>query len=488
MKNLIDILNEVGNHEALGPVDRTISSLAIDSRKVKPEGVYIALRGTVTDGHNFIPQAIQNGATVIVCEDIPKDQAEGVTYIKVKNTRPLPGLMASAFYNYPSQRLQVVGITGTNGKTTCTTLLFDLFTELGHTCGLLSTVRYRIGNLSYDASHTTPDPISLQELLHQMVEAKCQYAFMEVSSHSIDQERISGIEFAGAVFTNISRDHLDYHATFDEYISVKKRLFDELPSDAFALTNKDDKRGPVMLQNTQANKHSYSVNGTGEYNAKLLDDSFQGLHLQINGADVHTRLIGRFNAYNFMAVYGVADLLGLESSEFLPVLSSLSAADGRFDYIVSPEQKIVGIVDYAHTPDALQNVLTTIEDVKAPKSEIYSVVGCGGDRDKGKRPMMAQIAVRHSDKTIFTSDNPRSEDPNAIIDDMLQGLKQEERSKVFVQPDRREAIRMAAAIAQPHDVILVAGKGHEKYQEINGVKHDFDDKQILAQTFKDLKL
>ncbi len=486
MKNLIDILQPIGNHEAYGPVDRTVSGLTIDSRKVQLDSVYIAMRGTVTDGHSFITQAIESGATVVVCEQAPEKLNPNVTYIKVKSTRPVPGLMASAFYNYPSRSLKAVGITGTNGKTTCSTLLFDLFSKLGYTSGLISTVAYRIGHLSYDSTHTTPDPIRLQSLLYEMVQNDCEYVFMEVSSHAIDQERISGLEFAGAVFTNISRDHLDYHHTFDEYITAKKKLFDDLAPTAFALTNKDDKRGPVMLQNAAASKHTYSVNGTGEFNAKLLTDTLEGLHLHIDGADVHTRLIGKFNAYNFMAAYGVSVLLGLDKMDFLPVLSSLQAAEGRFDYIISPD-KVVGIVDYAHTPDALENVLSTINEVKSKDSAVITVVGCGGDRDTGKRPQMAKIAVEFSDKVILTSDNPRSEDPDAIIQDMLVGIEESDRLQVYVQTDRREAIRMAVAMAQPSDVVLIAGKGHEKYQEIKGVKHHFDDKEILTNTFAQQK-
>ncbi len=488
MKNLLDILTVIGPHEAIGTVDRAISGLTIDSRSVSSDMAYIAMRGTQVDGHQYITSAIDAGATVILCEDVPSDIQDGITYIKVKNTSTIAGLMASAFYDFPSRRLRVVGVTGTNGKTTCTTLLYDLFMRMGHICGLLSTVNYRIGHVTYDASHTTPDPIRLQALLHEMVANECEYAFMEVSSHSIHQHRIAGIEFEGGVFTNITRDHLDYHKTFQEYIYAKKKFFDDLPATAFALTNKDDKQGPIMLQNTAASKHSYSVNGTAEFNARLVEDTFAGLHLTIGTQEVHSRLIGKFNAYNFMAVYGAAVLLGQEVSEFLPILSGLTAAEGRFDYITSPQQSIIGIVDYAHTPDALENVLSTVEDVKAPTSRSICVVGCGGDRDKGKRPLMAQIAVANADRCIFTSDNPRSEDPQTIIDDMLVGLSQAQRAEVTVQVDRREAIRMAATQAQPADVIVIAGKGHEKYQEINGVRNHFDDKEILAETFKEFNL
>ncbi len=488
MKNLIDILAVIGNHEAIGEVDRSVRGLAIDSRLVQRDMVYIALRGTQVDGHQYIAAAIGEGASVIVCEDISGDPIAGITYIKVRDTRPLPGKMASAFYDYPSRDMKIVGVTGTNGKTTCTTLLYELFTKMGFTCGLISTVNYRIGHLIYDSSHTTPDPIRLQELLHEMKANNCAYVFMEVSSHAIDQQRISGIEFVGGAFTNISRDHLDYHETFDEYIYAKKRFFDDLNKDAFALTNKDDKQGPIMLQNTAASKHSYSVNGTAEFNARLLEDTFEGLHLSIQGRDVYTRLIGKFNAYNFMAVYGIAILLGQEKETFLPILSGLNAAEGRFDYIISAKQKIIGIVDYAHTPDALENVLSTVDEVKNAGSSTICVVGCGGDRDVGKRPLMAQISVKLADKSIFTSDNPRSEDPHAIIEDMMQGLSDDQKSTVFIQADRKEAIRMAAVIAQPEDVVVVAGKGHEKYQEINGVRKDFDDKEILVRTFNDLNL
>ncbi len=472
----------------MGDSDINITNISIDSRTVEPQGLYIAIRGTQVDGHDFIEAAILRGARAILCENIPNKLDKEVCYIKVQDTKPLAGKTAAVLYGNPSQFMKLVGVTGTNGKTTCTTLLYKLLTKLGHKTGLISTVNYIIGEEVFPSTHTTPDPISLQKLMFEMKEAGCEYVLMEVSSHAIDQERISGLHFDGAVFTNISRDHLDYHKTFDAYIAAKKKFFDELSKDSFGLINKDDKRGAVMLQNTAASKHDFSVNGTAEYNARLIENTFQGMQLDINGQMVYTPLVGEFNAYNFMACYGVADLLGFEVDEFLPVLSSLTPAEGRFEYTISPVKKIVGIVDYAHTPDALENVMSTIRDASQKDQKLICVVGCGGDRDKGKRPEMAAIAARLSDKAIFTSDNPRSENPQAIIEDMQEGVPVEDKKNVLAQPDRREAIRTACTIVDERDIILVAGKGHEKYQEIDGVRHDFDDRQVLEETYKELEI
>ncbi len=488
MKNLIDILSVIGKHEVLSDSDVDITNISTDSRTIEPQGLYIAIVGTQVDGHDYIEAAILRGARAVLCQKIPAEIDPEVCYIKVHNTRPLAGKTAAVLYGHPSATMRLVGVTGTNGKTTCTTLLYNLLSKMGHKCGLISTVNYIIGEQVFPSTHTTPDPIRLQKLMLQMKEAACEFVFMEVSSHAIDQDRISGLEFEGAVFTNISRDHLDYHHTFDAYIAAKKKFFDDLPERSFGLVNKADPRAGVMLQNTDASKHDYSVNGTAEYNARLIENTFQGMQLEIRGKMVFTPLVGEFNAYNFMACYGVASLLGLDEETFLPILSSLTPAEGRFEYTISPIKKIVGIIDYAHTPDALENVLTTIRDASHQGQQVVTVVGCGGDRDHGKRPQMADIAARISDKVILTSDNPRSENPSSIIDDMLEGVREDDRRKVLTQPDRREAIRTACSLVDQGDIVLVAGKGHEKYQEINGVRHDFDDRQVLEDTYNELEI
>jgi UDP-N-acetylmuramoyl-L-alanyl-D-glutamate--2,6-diaminopimelate ligase len=434
------------------------------------------------DGHDFIETAIEKGATVIVCEQMPTQIKDAVTYIVVSNSQEAVALMAHQFYGQPSTKIKLVGVTGTNGKTTVATLLFKLFSKMGYKCGLVSTVQNQIADTIIPATHTTPDAIRLNALLSNMVEAGCTHVFMECSSHAIHQHRITGLEFTGAAFTNITHDHLDYHETFEEYVRVKKAFFDHLSSSAFAITNLDDANGSVMLANTKAHQYSYALNAPSTYKGKILENQLTGLVLNVNEIEVHCRLIGTFNAYNFLAVYGVAIQLGENSEAVLTVLSALTGAEGRFDYIVSADNTI-GIVDYAHTPDALQNVLETIAKLKKGGETVITVVGCGGDRDKTKRPIMGQVACDLSDKVFFTSDNPRSEDPNQIIKDMEMGLTSAAKRKYINIVDRYEAIKAAVSFSKPGDIILIAGKGHEKYQDISGVKHDFDDKQILQDIF-----
>jgi UDP-N-acetylmuramoyl-L-alanyl-D-glutamate--2,6-diaminopimelate ligase len=486
MTLLRDILINVTPLQTKGSMAIEVSGLCIDSRKVVQDSVFIAVRGTLSDGHLFIDKAIEQGATAIVCETMPETIKEGVTYIQVKNSALAAGMMADAFYDFPSQQLKVVGVTGTNGKTTTVTLLYKLFEALGHKCGLLSTVQNHIHDKIEIATHTTPDSISIHELLRRMVDAGCTYAFMEVSSHAIHQHRIAGILFAGGIFTNITHDHLDYHKTFDEYIRVKKSFFDELPADAFALTNADDKRGLVMLQNTKAAKHTYSLRVPATIKGKVLENNLSGLVMVVDNHEAHFRMIGTFNAYNLLAVYGAAKLLGEDKMEVLAVLSGLQGAAGRFETYMSAKDRILGIVDYAHTPDALINVLATINQLRTDGQQLITVVGCGGDRDKTKRPIMAQVACEHSDKTILTADNPRSEDPEAILNEMEAGLTAPQKRKSLRITDRREAIKVACTLAQAGDIILVAGKGHETYQEIKGVKHHFDDWEILTEAFETL--
>lgn len=480
---LKDILYKVNIRSVKGNTNIEINDLQIDSRKVTAGSCFIAIDGTTTNGHDYIEKAIDNGAVAIIHEKLSAIPHEGVTYIEVENSAIAAGVMSHNFYNAPSAQLLLVGVTGTNGKTTIATLLWKLFNGLGYKCGLISTVQNQIGEKIIEATHTTPDAISINALLKQMVDAKCEYVFMECSSHAIHQNRIAGLQFAGGLFSNITHDHLDYHKTFDEYIKVKKSFFDKLPATAFAISNADDKRGVVMLQNTIAKKYFYSLKTMAEFKGKILDDSLTGLHMTINDLEVYFRLIGEFNAYNLLAVYGAAVCLGEEKNKVLEVLSSLDGAEGRFDYMVSKKDKVIGIIDYAHTPDALLNVLATIKKLRKGYEHIITVVGCGGDRDKTKRPIMAAVACEHSDKVIFTSDNPRSEDPLEILHEMESGVSVVARKKYITVADRREAIKTAVSLASKEDIVLVAGKGHEKYQDIKGVKYDFDDKKVLSEIF-----
>jgi len=484
MANLQDILYKVSIRSVHGDLVREVHDLQIDSRKAGPGSLFIAQKGTHTDSHQYIPQVTAAGAAVVICEELPALLADDVTYVQVENSAGAAGYIAHNFYGHPSERLRLVGVTGTNGKTTIATLLYKLFSALGYKCGLLSTVQNHIGDRIVEATHTTPDPIQLNSLLKDMVEEGCTYAFMETSSHAIHQQRIAGLQFAGGIFSNITHDHLDYHKTFDEYIRVKKSFFDSLPSSSFAISNADDKRGTVMLQNTNAKKYFYSLKTVADFKGKILENNLTGLVMTVNDQEVHFRLIGEFNAYNLLAVYGAATCLGEEKAEILRCLSVLSGAEGRFDYIISPKERIVGVVDYAHTPDALVNVLATIQKLRKGHEQIITVVGCGGDRDKTKRPLMAAAACEYSDKAIFTSDNPRSEDPEQILLDMEEGLNTAAKRKYSKIADRKEAIRMAINLAKPEDIVLIAGKGHEKYQEIKGVKYPFDDKQILLEMFE----
>jgi len=455
----------------------------IDSRKIKDGSLFIAVKGVAFDGHQFIDKAIQAGATGVVFEESLAEKKEGIVYVEVENSAAAAGLIAHNFFGQPSEKMKLVGVTGTNGKTTIATLLYKLFTSLGYKCGLLSTVENHIGDKVVPATHTTPDAISLNALLNQMAEKECTHVFMEASSHAIHQHRITGLHFAGGIFSNLTHDHLDYHKNFDEYIRVKKSFFDGLSSSAFAISNADDKRGTVMLQNTNAKKYYYSLKTVADFKGKILDNSLTGLVMVVNDQEVHFRLIGEFNAYNLLAVYGAAICLGEDRQEVLRNLSMLTGAEGRFDYMVSEKDKVIAIVDYAHTPDALLNVLATIRKLKKGFEKIITVVGCGGDRDKTKRPVMAEVACEHSDKVIFTSDNPRSEDPAQIIKDMEAGVGAAAKRKYISIVDRKEAIKTAISLAGKEDIVLVAGKGHEKYQEIKGVKNHFDDKEVVDEMF-----
>ena len=485
MKALQNILFGVKLREVVGATQQEITGLQIDSRKITPGAAFVAIKGAQSDGNDFIQKAIENGATVIIGEQKPVELNPAITYIIVENAQEAVAIMAHQFYDEPSTKLKLVGVTGTNGKTTVATLLFKLFNELGYTCGLISTIENHIGKTIVPSTHTTPDPIQLNALLHQMVEAGCTHVFMEVSSHAIHQHRITGLHFVGGAFTNITHDHLDYHQTFEAYLEVKKAFFNQLQSSSFALTNLDDKNGAKMVLNTKAKKITYALHAPANYKGKILENLLSGLVMNINDIEVHCRLIGTFNAYNLLAVYGIAIELGEQPQEVLVILSALTGAEGRFDYIVSQEN-IIGIVDYAHTPDALENVLTTIAKLRKGNETVITVVGCGGDRDKTKRPIMAQVACDLSNKVFFTSDNPRSEDPNEIIKDMELGLSSAAKRKYINIVDRKEAIKAAISFAKAGDIILIAGKGHEKYQEVKGVKHDFDDKQILQNLFKEL--
>jgi UDP-N-acetylmuramoyl-L-alanyl-D-glutamate--2,6-diaminopimelate ligase len=480
MKKLEQILSVKDALEVIGSLDATVNDITFDSRQVTKGSCFIAVRGTQADGHGYIDKAIEQGASVIVCEDLPEKRVDGVTYARVKDTTEVLGLMATAFYDNPSQKLKLVGITGTNGKTTTVTLLYRLFNKLGFKSGLLSTVVNYIGDEEIPATHTTPDSIQLNKLLAQMVEAGCSHCFMEVSSHAIVQNRIAGLKFTGALFSNITHDHLDYHKTFDEYLRAKKRFFDLLPADAFALINIDDRNGRVMVQNTEAKVSSYSLRSMANYKCKVIENHFDGMLLNLDSIEVWTRLVGGFNAYNILAIYSAARLLGVERDIVLTEISSMTAVSGRFEHMKSPKGINV-VVDYAHTPDALQNVIDTINEIKTPENKLISVVGAGGNRDKTKRPVMAKVAVEGSGMVILTSDNPRFEEPEEILKDMKTGIEPSMVGKVLTIVDRREAIRTAYMLATPGDIVLVAGKGHENYQEIKGVKHHFDDKEVIQE-------
>jgi UDP-N-acetylmuramoyl-L-alanyl-D-glutamate--2,6-diaminopimelate ligase len=483
-KVISDILVDCNVKASYGTMNLTVSFLTADSRNANEHSLFFAIRGTQVDGHHFVTRAIENGCKAVVVDhqlELPNE----VTQIVVGDTAETLGKVASKFYDEPSKKLKLIGVTGTNGKTTTTTLLHQLFTGLGYSCGLISTVENRIGTHIVPSTHTTPDAVSLNKLLNEMVEKGCTYCFMEVSSHAVHQKRIAGVHFKGAVFTNITHDHLDYHKTFAEYIKAKKGFFDALENDAFALTNCDDKNGTVMLQNTSAKKHSYALKQMADFKGKVLENQFSGLALNINGKEVWTKLIGDFNAYNLLAVYGVSQLLEENETEVLTILSNLNAVEGRFQYVKS-NSGITAIIDYAHTPDALENVLDTILNIKNKGQKLITVVGCGGDRDKDKRPKMAKIAAIKSDQVILTSDNPRTENPQQIIDDMTVGISGDLESKSIHILDRYQALKTAISMAKSHDIILVAGKGHEKYQEINGVKHPFDDMKITIELFDKL--
>ncbi|HTN22010.1 MAG TPA: UDP-N-acetylmuramoyl-L-alanyl-D-glutamate--2,6-diaminopimelate ligase [Pelobium sp.] len=482
---LKDILYGVALEQVIGSTEVEVLAVQFDSRKVTANTLFVAIKGTVADGHQFIDKAIEQKANVIVCEHFPAHFYDDVTYVKVADAGKALGLIAANFYHHPSTKLRLVGVTGTNGKTTVATLLYKLFRELGYKVGLISTVENQINDQIIPSTHTTPDPIALNLLLNEMLASGCDYCFMEVSSHAVVQHRIEGLTFAGGIFTNITHDHLDFHLTFDNYIKAKKAFFDGLNRSAFALTNVDDKNGMVMLQNTSAHKKTYGLRSLADFKAKIIENQFSGLHLDIDNQEVYFKLVGSFNASNLLAVYGAALLLDQDKIKVLTVLSRLTGAEGRFDYIISPN-KIIGIVDYAHTPDALENVLSTIDNIRSKTETVITVVGCGGDRDKAKRPLMAQSACDWSDKVVLTSDNPRTENPETIIKEMQAGVSPVNQKKVLSITDRKEAIKTACHLAKPGDIILVAGKGHEKYQEINGVRNHFDDKEILTTCFNQL--
>lgn len=485
MKYLSDIIEGLAFTELQGSADMEITAIVFDSRKVIPGCMFVAIKGTLSDGHDFIQQAVHNGAVAVICEDLPAHVAGEVDFLMVADSTVALGIVSDNFYDHPSSKLKLVGVTGTNGKTTIATLLYKLFRDLGYKCGLLSTVENKINDKVFQATHTTPDPVELNRLIDEMVQQGCDYCFMEVSSHAIAQHRIGGLKFAGGIFSNLTHDHLDYHKTFDSYLKAKKAFFDRLPSNAFALTNSDDKNGNVMLQNTKAHKKSYGLKSMADYRAKIMENQFEGLLLQIDNEEVWFKMVGTFNAYNLLAVYAAAMLLDQDKSKILTSLSKLTGARGRFDYIVSPN-KIIGVVDYAHSPDAVQNILSTIHDIRKGNEKVITVLGCGGDRDKTKRPVMAKAACEWSDKVILTSDNPRSEDPAEIIRDMETGVDAAFRRHVLSIADRREAIKTACMLARPGDIVLVAGKGHEKYQEIKGVRNHFDDMEELMEQFKHL--
>jgi len=485
MMVLKDILYKVAIEAVKGSTEMDVNKIEFDSRNIQEGDVFVAIRGTVSNGHDFIEKAINLGAVAIVCDTFPEIIVTGITYVQVEDTNSALAFMAANFYDNPSAKLQLVGITGTNGKTTIATLLYQLFKKAGYRVGLLSTVKILVDDVEYKATHTTPDSLTINKYLSEMIDVGVDYCFMEVSSHGIHQKRTEGLHFAGGVFTNLSHDHLDYHPTFAEYRDVKKSFFDHLPKTAFALTNVDDKNGLVMLQNTMARKMSYALKTYAEYKAQILENQLGGLLLKINESEVWVRLIGTFNAYNLLAIYGTAIELGLEKLEVLRLLSELESVSGRFQFIVTT-QKITAIVDYAHTPDALENVLNTINDIRTKNEQLITIVGCGGDRDKTKRPIMANIATTLSDKVIITSDNPRTEDPKVIIAEMEAGVEPQNYKKSLSIEDRNQAIKAACQMANANDIILIAGKGHETYQEINGVRHDFDDMKIVTEILKEL--
>lgn len=479
---LQELLYDIKPIQIIGDVEKEVTGVNIDSRKIEKGHLFIAMKGTQTDGHTYIAKAIELGATAILLEDMPQQYTDGITYIQVESTEDSVGKVATAFYGNPSHHLILVGVTGTNGKTTIATLLYNMFRRMGHKCGLLSTVCNYIEDKAVPADHTTPDPIELNALLSEMVKAGCEYAFMECSSHAIHQKRIGGLKFAGALFTNLTRDHLDYHKTFENYRNAKKAFFDGLSKDAFAITNADDKNGMIMVQNTKATVKTYSIRTLADFSAKILECHFDGMELEVNGKEVNVQFIGKFNVSNLLAVYGAAVMLGKDPEDVLVALSALHSVNGRLQPFHSPNG-YTAIVDYAHTPDALENVLNAIHEVLNGKGHVITVCGAGGNRDKGKRPLMAQEAVKQSDKVIITSDNPRFEEPQDIINDMLAGLDNKQMKKVISIVDRKEGIRTACMLAQKGDVILIAGKGHENYQDIKGVKHHFDDKEVLQEIF-----
>lgn len=484
MKLLKDILYKVDLDHIEGNTNVAIPHMCFDSRQVQKDSLFVAVKGSLSDGHDYIEMAIEKGALAIICESLPADLNENVVYVQVKNSSRALGVVASNFYDNPSEKIKLVGVTGTNGKTTVATLLHNLFQALGYKAGLLSTVVYKVGSKTIDATHTTPDAIRLNAMLMEMLDEGCKYCFMEVSSHAVDQGRIAGLDFDIALFTNISRDHLDYHNTFDEYILAKKKFFDGLSSQAIAIVNKDDKHGKTMLHHTKAVQRTFALRSTADYKCKIIESQFSGLHLNINGQDVYTKLIGSFNASNLLLTYAAAIELGEDSLQVLTVLSALNAVEGRFQQFKS-DAGVTSIVDYAHTPDALQNVLKTIADIRNGNEKVICIVGCGGDRDAGKRPLMAQAACQWADQIILTSDNPRSEDPKKIIEDMKSGLNASQMRNVLTVEDRREAIKLGVALSSEGDILLVAGKGHEKYQEINGERFPFDDMAILKEHLKD---
>ncbi|WP_299127580.1 UDP-N-acetylmuramoyl-L-alanyl-D-glutamate--2,6-diaminopimelate ligase [uncultured Winogradskyella sp.] len=486
MRILKDILYKVTINAVVGSTGISVNKIEFDSRKIEINDVFVAISGTLTDGHKFIEKAIKDGANTVVCETLPEKLIDGVTYIEVENSNQALAYMAANFYEHPSENLKLVGVTGTNGKTTVTSLLYQLFKKAGYKVGLLSTVKIMVDNTTYKATHTTPDSLTINKYLELMNDEGVEFCFMEASSHGIHQSRTEGLKFTGGIFTNLSHDHLDYHETFAEYRDVKKSFFDGLPKDAFAFSNMDDKNGLVMLQNTLAKKYTYALKNYADFRAQILENEFSGLLLKLNESELWTRLIGSFNAYNVLAIYGAAELLGLEKDEILRLISELENVSGRFQYFIS-EEKITTIVDYAHTPDALKNVLETINSIRTKNEELITVVGCGGDRDKTKRPKMAHIASALSNKVIFTSDNPRSENPETIIEDMEKGVEPQNFKKTLSITNRRQAIKTACQMAEAKDIILIAGKGHETYQEIKGERFDFDDYRIVQDFLKQLQ-
>ena len=483
MAILKDILYGVSLTQIVGSTDLDTEAIAFDSRKVGDKSLFVAIKGTLSDGHQYIADVIKKGANVIVCEELPLVFIDHVTYVMVQNSAKALAIIAANFYHHPSKKIKLIGITGTNGKTTIATLLYQLFRNLGYKVGLISTVENQINDLIIPATHTTPDPIALNILLNEMIAKGCDYCFMEVSSHAVAQFRIEGLSFSGGIFSNITHDHLDFHLTFDNYLKAKKAFFDGLEKSAFALTNADDKNGLVILQNTKAHQKTYGLKSITDFKAKIIENQFSGLHLDIDGEDVYFKMVGSFNASNLLAVYGAALLLDQDKTKVLTILSRLTGAEGRFDYIIS-SNGIIGIVDYAHTPDAVDNVLSTINNIRTKNEQVIAILGCGGDRDKTKRPLMAKTACEKSDKVILTSDNPRSEDPEQIIKDMQMGVSPVHQKKVLSISDRKEAIKTACLLAKHGDIILLAGKGHEKYQEIKGIRHDFDDKKVLKECFE----